>query len=121
MFKTVPSWNFNTHPELSDQEFATAALTVFNGAPQTNPTVIGNATAFVQRYGRYALIFDPSGGWLAQGYNGNADDDWFLNFPSWTLLLAIPVIAAVGVFMAWKYWGHYIKRATKGGSNGGDE
>jgi len=118
--------NFNSHPELSDQEFAIAATSVFNGI---TPAQVGNpvnAIKYIQQHGggaagRYALIYDPSSGWLAQGYSGNADDNWFLNVPSWAWAIVIPAALITAAYLAWRAWGGKVKEAMRGegGSSSG--
>jgi hypothetical protein len=113
-------WNFNSHPELDDTDFATAALNVFNGSPPTKQSVQDAKSAILGSgggaAGRYALI----DGWISQGFDGNADDNWFRNIPSWAWVILVPVAAGIGLICVWKAYGGVIKDVTSGNGSGGN-
>jgi len=116
--------NFNSHPELTDYEFAAAAIHVFNGKPGLASSA-AQAEAYIQgagggASGRYALLFDPVNGWVAQGYHGNADDPWFANVPNIAFAVIIPVAIVVAVVTTYRSYKYLIKEVTSsnGGNNG---
>lgn len=117
--------NFNSHPELSNQEFAHAALVVFNGPGiPVDDAGVQAAVSYIESHGggaggRYALIFDPADGWIAQGYSGNSDDNWFKNIPTWAWLIIVPIAVGAFAYLAWRAWGGTIKAAMAENGNGG--
>jgi len=125
---TLSSLNFNSHPELTDEQFAIAAMNVYFGTPPTQSSVDQAVTTIVTNgggaAGRYSVIWGTgsgsANGWLAQGIQGNADDNWFRNIPTWFWIAFVPIIGIVAVIAAWKAWGHLAKDAMKesGSSNG---
>jgi len=113
----ISSINFNTHPELSDEQFAIDLASVYNGvAPKAGQ--LPNWLSQIQKGGRYSLYQS----WVNGGYAGNSDDNWMKIIPSWAVVAAIVVAIAAAGYMAYRAWGHLLKDASNSvDGNGGDE
>jgi len=120
----IPSWNFNTHPELSDEQFVYTAASIYIGQPPSyfynwgNPAGawISWETEYIQQNGRYA--------WFTAFCNfypgGNSSDSWFYNLPNWTWVVVLPVGAITAAIMLWRAWGKGLwQSVTKESGNGG--
>jgi len=112
----VNQLNFNSHPELNDLAFCTAAMNVYNGAVPA-ATSVNDALRAVHSagggaQGRFALVQ----GWDDQGFDGNSDDDWFKHLPSYAWLVAVPVAVVTGIVLVWRAWGHLVKAEVPGGN-----
>jgi len=113
--------NFNSHPELSDDEWIIATFNVAYGQGPNQQSIDNARTAIISSgggaQGRYALIFGP-GGWVPSGTQGNWDDNWFRNLPTWSWIVFVPIVAIATVFAAWRAWGHIVKETMEESGNG---
>lgn len=109
--------NFNSHPELTDDQWAKAVGAIYWG--DTSEVGISNTINYLaQEGGRYNVYK----AWSTNSTAGNPNDPWFYNIPPWTPLVLIPVLVATGIGLVWFLWGKDIKRAFKNAesSNGSD-
>lgn len=119
---TIPQWNFNTHPELSDEDFAKALHSVYFGTNTMASTSVTDATNFISANGRYQLYMS----WVnpPNSFPGNKDDEWLANLPPWfpLALTLVGALAAVGIGAAlyWKDIKAALAKAKSGSSNNGD-
>jgi len=111
------SWNFNSHPELSDTDFCKAVHYVIFGSGIGGG--LNNALAFISAngggaQGRFGLIQS----WINQNFTGSYDDSWLQNIPSLAWVVIIPVVAIVAAVVAWRCWGYLLKRTANSAMNG---
>jgi len=112
-------YNFNSHPELTDEQYAGVCIAVAFGSTPTQSS-IDDAVKAIQASGRYSLVFGPQG-WAAQGMTVNASDPWFYQVPTWAWLIVAPVAVIVAIGLTWKFWGQkFWKKASAGSSSGSD-
>jgi len=95
----IPSqWNFNSHPELTDEDFVYTALTVAqNGQAPTQASYTG-WLAFLQQQGqtRWTWYAGQAPNSLAYHAGLAVDDAWFKIMPDWAPMAAL--LGGIGVF-----------------------
>jgi len=115
----VPSWNFNSHPELDDSDFVTASVYALNGSPITDlANELNNMNA--NNWTRYQWYTN----YVNYGATHNSPTDsgnmWFTTVPSWAPVAAIVVALAVfAIGMAVAVYKQ--AKASKLGGNGSTE
>jgi len=126
---TVSSTNFNTHPELSDQQWLQDVIMIYYGwsiveynfwAAQAsnqpgNPNNQAYWLAQIPALGRYAAFTG-----LVGTSPGNSTDGWFYNLPPWTLLVIIPSIAITAAGLLWAAWGKGLLQSAGKATGGGN-
>jgi hypothetical protein len=128
MVTTSAPLNWNSHPELDDSDFVTAAVRVLfdPGYMPSDPrsgTSHSDWVSEVAQEGRWGLISRWKSGSDKSGYAavpGNYSDPWFANVPGWSWMVVIPVAGIVSFILLWKAYGHLIKKTMNVEGNGSD-
>jgi len=121
MATTIPSYNFSSHPELSDSDFVTIAIYRFTGNPNfvwstsAGATFSDNVQA-VGSMGRQAWIESVFQNWGT----GNTTDGWFYNVPPWSWAVVVPIVVIVAGILLWRAFGSDLtKMVPKGNGSSG--
>jgi len=120
---SISSYNFNRHPELSDEDFVKGLGSVFNGGPLTAKSVSDALTFMAQNPTdpRY-LLYQSWVGLAATtpGYVSNPDDAWLQIVPTYGWYIAAAVGGAIAVFGALFAVYKVFKKNGNGGESAGE-
>lgn len=106
----ISEFNFNSHPELNDQDFATIAGRVYTGNPTwaLDPSNATENLQYIATNGRYSWVTTQLYSWGA----GNSHAGWFFNIPPWAWMVILPATVIVAGVLIYKAYGADLMRKS---------